>query len=195
VDVSDDSTLMQAVANGNEEAFTVLFRRYHRAIFRFACRLAASPEAAEDLTQECFVRVLSSAAKFNSMRGSLRVYLYAIARNLAIRDLRNERNRPRVEEDDAAAELPDGAAGAEEALLVMEVSEVVEKAVRVLPVPQREALILVEYEGLTLEEAAQVLGIVAGAVKSRLHRARANLKKLLAPYFGRERTSDGSLTG
>lgn len=195
METRDDSGLMRAVAKGEEAAFVALFRRYQRAIFRFACRMTGSPETAEDLTQECFVRVLRSAGSFQAARGTVRVYLYATARNLALREMGRRRPGTGAEDEEAAGELADGTLGAEEALLALEASEVVERAVWALPAPQREALVLVEYEDLTLEETADILGIDAGAVKSRLHRARANLKKLLAPYFGRERMNDGSFTG
>jgi RNA polymerase sigma-70 factor (ECF subfamily) len=169
VETRDESALMQAVAGGEEAAFTVLFRRYQRRIFRFACRITGSFEAAEDLTQECFVRVLRSAGRFDPSRGSLRVYLYATARNLAIRA---SQKRGSDEDEDTAVDTLDAAAGPEAVLLDLEASDVVKKAVWSLPEAQREALILVEYEELALSEAAEVLEIDIGAVKSRVHRAR-----------------------
>jgi len=181
---------MQAVATGDQQAFTSLFRRYYRTIFQFACRMTASPEAAEDLTQECFIRILRSAARFNASRGSLRVYLYTTARNLAIRESGKHRHDLWPDDEDSPGPADD-AIGPEESVLRLEASEVVEKAVHVLPPAQKEVLILIEYQDLTLEEAAQVAGLDVGAVKSRLHRARVNLKKLLAPYFGRERMTNG----
>jgi RNA polymerase sigma-70 factor (ECF subfamily) len=192
VENQDESGLMQAVANGDEAAFTVLFRRYEGILFRFACRMTGSPEAAEDLIQECFVRVLRSAGRFDAGRGSLRVYLYATARNLAIKAAQKRPTGQNADED-TAVELLDGSLGPEQLVLGVEASEVVKRAVGMLPTAQREALILVEYEDLSLEEAAKVLEIEIGAVKSRVHRARENLKRLLAPYFGRERMNDGSL--
>jgi len=195
--MESESSLMRAVAGGDEEAFTLLFRRYHRAIFHFVCRLTGSVETAEELTQECFVRMLRSAGRFNADRGSLRVYLYAAARNLVIRDLQKSAaeqrkrlmavpvgSREAVLDDDAVVEMADRALGPEELVLMLEASEVVKRAVWRLPMAQREALVLVEYEDLSLEEAARVLEIDVGAVKSRVHRARERLKTLLAPYFG-----------
>jgi RNA polymerase sigma-70 factor, ECF subfamily len=148
--------------------------------------MTGSAEAAEDLTQECFVRALRSAARFDAARGPLRVYLYATARNLAITAAR-KRPFGQGSDDDTGIEALDQALGPEELLLGLEASDVVQRAVRLLPSAQREALILVQYEELSLEETAQVLGIDTGAVKSRVHRARENLKKLLAPYFGQKR--------
>jgi RNA polymerase sigma-70 factor (ECF subfamily) len=199
VENAGEDGLMKAVAAGDEEAFTLLFRRYQRAIFHFACRMTGSVEAAEDLTQECFLRVLRSAKRFDPERGSLRVYLYATARNLTIREaqkLSSEQAKRRLsvpinspgrdaDEDDGVERL-DMALGPEGLLLGLEASEVVKRAVWRLPTAQREALVLVEYEELSLEETAQVLEIDVGAAKSRVHRARENLKRLLEPYFGCE---------
>ncbi|HEV3197274.1 MAG TPA: sigma-70 family RNA polymerase sigma factor [Bryobacteraceae bacterium] len=199
VENAGEDGLMKAVAAGDEEAFTLLFRRYQRAIFHFACRMTGSVEAAEDLTQECFLRVLRSAKRFDPERGSLRVYLYATARNLTIREaqkLSSEQAKRRLSapmnaqgrdaDDGAGVEMLDLALGPEGLLLGLEASEVVKRAVWRLPTAQREALVLVEYEELSLEETAQVLEIDVGAAKSRVHRARENLKRLLAPYFGCE---------
>jgi RNA polymerase sigma-70 factor, ECF subfamily len=182
-----EGALMKAVATGDEGAFTALFRRYQGPVFHFACRVTGSATAAEDLTQECFVRLFRSAAKFDPARGSLRVYLYAIARNLAIREARSHSNTLQNQNDDDTVEPADMALGPEELLLGLEASELVQRAVGTLPAAQREALVLVQYECLSLDETAQVLRIDVGAVKSRVHRARENLKNLLAPYFGRER--------
>ncbi len=185
---------MKAVAKGDQSAFTALFRRYKHPLFQFACRLTASVDVGEDLTQECFVRVLRSAKAFDRSRGSLRVYLYATMRNLAL-TLIEKQSRERTETRslnnvnrreigiDADTDILSEANGPEELLLDREASSVVRRAIRRLPYAQREALILVQYNGLSLEEAAQVLRIDVGAVKSRVHRARAKLKDDLAPYF------------
>jgi RNA polymerase sigma-70 factor (ECF subfamily) len=76
VEVSDtsDQGLLKSAAAGDERAFTELFRRYQQPMYRYAFRLTGSAESAEDLTQECFIRVLRSAARFDAERGSLRSY-------------------------------------------------------------------------------------------------------------------------
>src|SRR5579872_1260332 len=114
---------MRAVAAGEEAAFTLLFRRYQPAVFRFACRMTGSPEAAEDLTQECFVRVLRSASRFDPARGSLRVYLYATARNLAV--TRYQKTGPAGSEDDADLEIGGGGLGPGQLVVDGEAAEAV----------------------------------------------------------------------
>jgi len=177
VESTDDNDLLKAAANGDEPAFTLLFRRYQDTVYRFAWRLTGSSATAEDLTQECFIRVLKSARAFDPERGSLRTYLYATVRNLAITHA--QRNRR-----DAAEPEPHRESGHEDRVLDSEAAAIVQRAIQMLPEAQREALVLVQYEELTLEDAARVLAIEIGAVKSRLHRARENLKEMLAPYFG-----------
>jgi RNA polymerase sigma-70 factor, ECF subfamily len=175
VDNSAEPDLLRAAADGDQAAFTRLFRSHQEAVFRFACRMTGSVATAEDLTQECFLRVLRSAHRFDPMRGSLRTYLYAAVRNLALSLLRKQGCA-------GDAEVEPAESGLEDWLLGKELAEAVASAVGRLPVAQREALVLIEYENLSFEEAARVLDVDAGAVKSRVHRARANLRKMLAPY-------------
>lgn len=200
VEVSDtsDQGLLKSAAAGDERAFTELFRRYQQPMYRYAFRLTGSAESAEDLTQECFIRVLRSAARFDAERGSLRSYFYATVRNLAI-----SQARPSLEGlDDGADSLavPDLATGPEDRVLGDEAASIVQSAIGMLPIAQREALILIHYEELSLQEAADVLSIDVGAVKSRVHRARENLRQSLAPYFsdaagGEPGVRDGKTTG
>jgi RNA polymerase sigma-70 factor (ECF subfamily) len=131
---------------------------------------------AEDITQECFLALLGGA-RFEEGQGKLRTYLFGIARHYAWKHLRqDEREVDGAEADDVAGGAPDALSG----LLSRERSALVERAVMALPPLQREALILFEYEDLALEEIAAITGIDAGAVKSRLHRARQTLRRSLA---------------
>jgi RNA polymerase sigma-70 factor (ECF subfamily) len=111
---------------------------------------------------------LRAPGRFDQARGTLKTYLFAIARNLVWKDYRD---RP-VEEP-----LEDRP----EERLSPELATAVEQAVAALPALQQEALVLFEYEGFTLEEIAEVAGVDAGTIKSRLHRARERLKRTLAP--------------
>ena len=145
-------------------------------MFRFAWRLTGSVATAEDVLQECFLALIEGAS-FDVDRGSLRAYLFGIARNLALKRIRlAERESEELEDTEADLDpLED--------LLSAERSEVVARAVLALPPFQREAIVLFEYEELSLEEIAEVAGIEAGAVKARLHRARETLRRRLAPLI------------
>lgn len=152
-----------------EEAFD----RYHQGIFGFVWRLTRRADVAEDITQECFLALIKAPARFDDSRASFKTYLFAIARNLALKQYRDSRPESPLDDRSFAAPLD-----AER----QDIARTVERAVADLPPLQQEALLLFEYEGFTLEEIAAITGTDAGAVKSRLHRARERLKVSLAPY-------------
>jgi RNA polymerase sigma-70 factor (ECF subfamily) len=171
------------LAGRSEAAFMLLFERHREVIFRVAYRLTNSAAAAEDITQECFLGLLDAPGRFDPAKGSLRTYLYGAVRNHARRyhGLRDGDVDLEDTEVDETAEVS-------QMFLQQEQSQVIRKAISTLPLQQREALILFQYEELALEEIAAILGIEIGAVKSRLHRARARLKRILTPYFQRSNT-------
>lgn len=149
------------------------FDRYHRQVFGFVCRLTRDRQAAEDITQECFLAFVRSPGKFDAARGTLRAYLCGMARNLALKRFRDLRVDEPME--GKFAELEDSRGD-------LDASAAVEQAVSRLPVLEREALILFQYEGLSLAEIAATVGAEVGAVKGRLHRARDRLRMTLAPF-------------
>lgn len=171
-----DTNLLERACRGEEAAFVALYREHRTPIFRFAWRLTGSTPAAEDITQECFLALLSGV-RFDPRQGSLRTYLFGIARHLAMKRLRLEDRESEETLDYAAAgdSLGD--------LIGRERASVIEAAVAALPPLQREALILFEYEDLALEEVATVTGAEVGAVKARLFRARESLRRRLAPLI------------
>ena len=171
-----DSRLLKAAKGGDEGSFLALYHRYRTPLFRFAWRLTGSVPTAEDVIQECFLALIGGAS-FNADRGSLRAYLFGITRNLALKRVRVSERECEELEDAEAAPTP------LEDLLSAERSEAVASAVSALPLRQREALILFEYEELSLEEIAEVTGLATGAVKARLHRARETLRVRLAPLM------------
>ena len=181
-DRTTDEALLARACQGEEAAFLALYERYREPIYRFAYRLLGAAALAEDVTHDCFLSLLRRPEAFDPARASLRTYLYAAVRNLALKQFR----RPRLEVtlDDLNNEPP--AAEAQQPLrqlLAAELSEAVRRAIDRLPQLQREALILFEYEELSLAEIASVVEADVGAVKARLARARENLRRELAPYL------------
>jgi RNA polymerase sigma-70 factor, ECF subfamily len=166
------------LAGRDETAFMLLFERHREVIFRVACRLTNSVAAAEDITQECFLGLLNAPGRFDPAKGSLRTYLYGAVRNQA-RKYHGLREGEMDLDETEIDETPEPS----QVFLQQEQSQVIRQAISTLPLQQREALILSQYEELPLEEIAAILGIDIGAVKSRLHRARARLKRILTPYF------------
>ena len=137
---------------------------------------------AEDITHDCFLSLIKRPESFKPERALLRTYLYAAARNLALKYFRAS-GRESALDDLAEEPTVSKREGPLRQLLDGELSAKVQEAVSSLPPLQREALVLFEYEGLQLSEIAAVTDSDVGAVKSRLHRARERLRKRLAPYL------------
>src|SRR5688572_31372169 len=142
--------------------------------------MSGSPVTAEDITQDVFVGLLRHPDRFDPARGTLRAFLLGTARNLALKRWRAE-HRFEPLDDGVVAEPVDLDRG--------NVGDMVGRAVRALRPLQREVVILAEYEGLTLAEVAQAVDADIGTVKSRLHRARENLRRKLAPLRSRQPTT------
>ncbi len=181
-DRTTDEALLARAAGGDEAAFLVLYERYRDSIYRFVYRLLGVSALAEDVTHDCFLGLLRRPDAFDPARASLRTYLYAAARNLALKHFRRPLREVTLDE------LPDEPRATEteqplDQLLAAELGEAVRRAVTELPPLQREALVLFEYEELSLAEVAVVVGADVGAVKARLARARENLRHKLAPYL------------
>ena len=149
------------------------FEQTKDLVYRFAWRMTGSASAAEDITQEVFLSLLSDPDRFDSSRGELGSFLIAVARNLARKWLRAESRWSEIDDDQFSIEPLE--------IADREISETVAAAVASLPPLQREVLLLAQYEGFSLEEIARALKVEVGAVKARLFRARRNLKRILAP--------------
>ena len=171
-----DAGLLARARVGDEAAFLTLYRRHRTPAFRFAYRLTASTSEAEDIVQECFLALLGSDG-FDARQGSLRAYLFGIVRHLAWK--RSRLMERETEEVDERADIVDPLRD----LLTDERAGMVERAVSALPLLQREALILFEYEELSMEEISGITGVEVGAVKARLFRARESLRRRLAPLL------------
>ena len=177
---SDDELLLR-LRNGDEQAFTALYRRRQGSIYRFALHMSGSPAAAEDIVQEAFLALLPEECGFDPERGTLSGYLFGIARKLVLRNL--ERGRSNVplesETDDVAprelAVIDDPLAG----LTRHETIEALRRAVQALPRRYREVVVLCDLEELDYADAAVALGCPIGTVRSRMHRARALLLEKL----------------
>lgn len=174
--------LLAQAANGDTAAFQILYERYRDPIFRFAYRLLGSVEAAEDVVHDCFLGLIKEPGRFDSSRASLRTYLYGAARNQAAKRYQSFGRETGI--DELADELRSAdRQGPMARVLDDELAGEVERAIAGLPPLQREALVLFEYEELSLAEIAAVVGADSGTVKSRLFRAREKLRSRLDRYF------------
>lgn len=154
-----------------EREIRAAYAAHKDAVFRFAWRMTGSAEAAEDVLQECFLSLLRRPDAYDPGRSPLRAFLIGMARNLVRARWRAEGRWDVLDEEEFAAAPVDGFAD----------GEAVARAVAALPPLQREALILFVYEEMPLEEIARVADVEVGTIKSRLHRARMNLRAMLAP--------------
>ena len=169
----EEEQLKQAL-EGDEEAFTLLYRRRQAGIYRFALQMSGSHSVAEDVTQEVFLTLIRDGARYNPRRASLAAYLYGIARNLVLRCL--ERRKPADLDAAGAVRSPSDPAGELER---DENIRAVREAVLALPAHYREVAVLCDLHEMAYEEAATALGCAVGTVRSRLHRARGLLAEKL----------------
>lgn len=177
-----DEKLLHRAGRGDEAAFLALYERHRETVFRFAYRMLGSAALAEEVTHDCFLSLIRRPEAFDPSRAALRTYLYAAVRNLAAKHFRRHGGETQVDELDDEPHAAEQE-GPLRRLLDEELSEEVRRAVAALPPLQREVVVLVEYEDLTLAEVAEVVGTDANAVKSRLYRARQRLRRALSPYL------------
>jgi RNA polymerase sigma-70 factor (ECF subfamily) len=159
----------------SETEFGEAYRGHKDVVYRFARRMTGSSATAEDIVQESFLALWRNDSAYRPERGTLRSFLIGVARNLALQRLRSDRSHDELEEGTSVNGPVD--------IVGLERAESVARAVAALPLLQREAVILAEYEELSLEEIGQATNAEVAAVKSRLHRARGNLRRMLAPLL------------
>lgn len=163
---ADDSLLVDAARRGDLDAFEVLVRRYQEPVYRVALRMLGSESDAQDASQEAFIRAWRSLARF---RGDsvFATWLYRIVTNRCLNVLAARRPVEPLTEAH-----PDPSADPAEIAERRERFRAVADSILTLPAEQRAALVLREFQGLTYEEVAEVLGVSPAAVKGRIHRAR-----------------------
>ncbi|MCD6506270.1 sigma-70 family RNA polymerase sigma factor [Candidatus Poribacteria bacterium] len=174
-----DEELVRRFISGEEKAFEELFLRYYPALKRFVSRTMS--QQAEDIVQEAFLRVYRDIRRFSPDRGSFKTWIFSIAANLTVDEYRKKQRwlrifRPLGKE---ALNLPDRSRSPDETLLEKERRSEIEKALQMLPIEQRQVLILKHLEGFKFKEIAQILGIPEGTVKSRMARGLKRLKEVL----------------
>lgn len=176
--ISSDDDLLRGMLSGDEEAFASLYRRYQGSIYRFALQMSGSTAAAEDITQEVFLALIRQAGRYDVARGSLASYLYGMARNQILRNLRQ--NRPHVPLDDNTEKIP-ALTDLTADLVRSETVHSMRRALLSLPDHYREALVLCDLHAMSYQEAASVIGCSVGTIRSRLSRGRALLGEKVRP--------------
>ena len=179
-DLSDEQ-LMLMFRYGNRAAFGLLFEKHRTPIYNFGRRMLGRGRDAEDVCQDVFLRVVTSAGTYEPT-ARFRTWLFTIARNCCISALR--RKRPIVLDLDKHPATSSG--GAEDDLAGSELAELLESAIATLPEDWREAFLLRRRESMSYDEIAEVTGRPSGTVKTHVHRARLRLAEMMAKHLGAE---------
>lgn len=176
----EDAQLMLAFCAGDDAAFDLLFERWAGKLLRFLERMVRDVAVAEELVQEAFLRVHGARERYTA-EARFSTWLYRIATNLALNELRRPRqkNPHRSAEDEEAPELVAKAPAIDDVVHARRESATVEAELAALPERQRAALVLSAVDGLSYSEVAETLGVSEKAVKALVHRARSTLAEKL----------------
>ena len=186
-----DAALMLRVRQGDRGAFAALVEKYQQPVMNVAYRMLRDATEAEDLAQVVFVQVFKSAHRYK-VSSKFSTWLFTIARNLCLNELRRRSRHPTdsleagrpEQEDQPWQQFEDKkTASPPERLLHGELEAKIEEALAGLPENQRLAIVLCRQEDLSYEDIARVLGCSVSATKSLIHRGRETLKQRLKPYL------------
>lgn len=180
------AALLDAARAGDPAAVEELLRRVQPRLLRFGLRMCGDPEDAQDVLQETLLAALRALPGFEG-RSSLDTWLYAIARRHCVKKRRRSKFAPAhelpLEGDSEALTLRDPARTADQEVDDRRLAAALEGAIQALAPAYREVLLLRDVEGLTAPQVGQALGLGVEAVKSRLHRARGQVRRRLAPLL------------
>ena len=185
-----DRADMERLIAGQDTALNDLMERHATPVFHFLCRMVSNEDDANDLAQETFVRVFKSRGSFRTSE-KFSTWLFTISANLARNHFRWRSRHPNISletensetEKTLGSTLPSGAPAPNEQALAAERAAAVRAAVEKLPEDMREAIVLCEWEELSMAEAATILATTPKAVESRLYRARQILRERLTGWL------------
>ncbi len=197
-EVADELTLVRAAKVGDLEAFSELVRRYDRNVFRIAQHITHNEEDAQDVVQDAFLKAYQNLGQFQE-QSKFYTWLVRIAVNEALMRLRKRRNGRIVSLDEEVEtaegtmprEVADWSPNPEQLYGQSELGDILRKTIQGLPPGFRTVFVLRDVEGLSTEETADMLGLSVPAVKSRLLRARLQLRERLAKYFKSTKNGEG----
>lgn len=197
-EVADELTLVRAAKVGDLEAFSELVRRYDRNVFRIAQHITHNEEDAQDVVQDAFLKAYQNLGQFQE-QSKFYTWLVRIAVNEALMRLRKRRNGRIVSLDEEVEtaegtmprEVADWSPNPEQLYGQSELGDILRKTIQGLPPGFRTVFVLRDVEGLSTEETAEMMGLSVPAVKSRLLRARLQLRERLAKYFKSTKNGEG----
>jgi RNA polymerase sigma-70 factor (ECF subfamily) len=185
-DGADEHVLASRCANGDPVALETLYDRYSSTVCALAFRICGNRAEAEEITQEVFWQLWKQAARFDPARGSFAAWLFTMARNRTLDGLRARGSSGEAAQRAAQARTddPPPASSPELSTSEGERAQAVRLALTELPAPQREALELAYYSGLSHSEIAERTGEPLGTIKSRIAQAVGKLRAALATLEG-----------
>lgn len=176
----DDDVIARHIAGGDRGAFDLLYDRYAAALLGYLASMMGDRTQAEDLLQETMLRVFRHIGRYRE-QGALRAWVFRIATNLALTELRRRRIAATEVWDDRLLELPDrDLPQPHERLEAEERARILDAGVQRLPVEQRAVFLLRAGRGMDLREIARTLNVPEGTVKSRIHHAVQKLQGFIA---------------
>jgi RNA polymerase sigma-70 factor (ECF subfamily) len=177
-----DEELMPLIAERDPEAFEVFYDRHGGAAFSLAYRIVGDRGTAEDVTQEAFISIWRSGARFDRTRGSVRAWTLGIVRNRGIDALRRSAGKaPKLTfDDDAALEREPAAEATEDEALRRREADELRGVLRELPADQAKVIQLAFFGGFTHSEIARMLGMPLGTVKGRMRLGMEKIRTQLA---------------
>ena len=193
-DLKDEKLASLYVNNKDDDAYNEIVNRYGEKIFRLAMRITKNPESAEEVLQNVFVKLIEKLGTFRE-ESKLATWIYTVSSNEAFMFLRgkNKNNSREISVEEfnnydsgssyESLQIKYEGFGPDDSAINVEQSELLDKAINELPEEYRVVFQLRDVEGLSNQETADVLGLSLPAVKSRILRARNQLKKKLAGYF------------
>jgi RNA polymerase sigma-70 factor (ECF subfamily) len=197
--VSEELMLVRAAKAGEMRAFEELVKRYDRNVFRIVQHITQNREDAEDVVQDAFLKAYRNLEQFQE-QSKFYTWLVRIAVNEALMKLRRRRPERMIsldqevetEEDSMPREVADWSPNPEQQYTQAELRDILGRTIQGLPAGFRMVFVLRDVEGLSTEETAEALGLSIPAVKSRLLRARLQLRERLSKYFNRQKDGDGN---
>jgi RNA polymerase sigma-70 factor (ECF subfamily) len=178
----DEAGLVARLRASDVTAFEELVIAYQHRVFAVAARMLGNRAEAEEIAQEVFLRAHRAIRDFRG-DAKLSTWLYSITSRLCLNRLATTERRLTREDDEALARVPGSGAGADEELERRQLQGALHQAIAALPEDRRIVVVLRDVEGLSYEEIAQALDLEPGTVRSRLHRARLELKERMEKFF------------
>ena len=194
----DETLFVQRLRSNEDSAYDELVRTYHAPLYHVACRMLRDPGEAADVTQDVFVKVFRNIGRFRG-QSSLKTWIFKIGFREVLNRVRWSRRRwrqftvslegrPGSEDGDSeAVQIADSSLSPEAELQRRERSDAIQQALGKLSVEHRSIVVLRDIQGFSYNEISEILGVSPGTVKSRLARARTDLKKRLMRYLSVQR--------